>query len=46
MVRPREAAALLNVVSVVDPEGTYTVLLAPLFVLTKLEQDETLVDPI
>lgn len=40
-VRPRVEACPLNVVWVVDPEGTYMVLVVPAFLVTKEEQFDT-----
>ena len=45
MVRPREDAAASNLVCVVDPEGTYMVLVVPAFFVTKEEQLETDEEP-
>jgi hypothetical protein len=38
-------ATVLNLVCVVDPEGTYTVLVVPVFFVTKEEQFETDEEP-
>jgi hypothetical protein len=46
IVKPSEEATALNVVSVVEPDGTYMVRFAPDFRLTNDEQEETLEEAI
>ncbi len=46
MVRPREDATLLKVVSVVEPDGTYIVLTTFSFLVTKFPHEVMPVEPI
>lgn len=45
-VRPSVDATASNLVCVVDPEGTYMVLVVPDFLVTKEEQADTTSEPI
>ena len=45
-VKPSVEATALNLVCVVDPEGTYMVLVVPAFLVTKEEQADTTSEPI